>query len=247
MDALVLLDLLGSRDPSIQSYFPATGWMFDALREIDLKLGQRGMLGTLGEKKWEGWTERMTWFQKRSGGGFGWGGISDGQYRGGSWGRGWAGVGRVGETKLTGLSVFCFASDHLPFLRRGVEILHRTFPHVLLTPRVLRPLSALRAQSDLLAFSKHVFQSSLLPSLTCGTRSRTMRRRSICRRFVGGISSCASGRQSTLASSRISRLLGQRRARKESQRRRGEMSLHRQRRRRGIRSSGVAGNFDTTR
>jgi glutaminyl-peptide cyclotransferase len=95
MDALVLLDLLGSADPTISSFYPTTGWMFDQLRDIERRLGAAGRFAKLGEASWTNDQKAglgRSWFRKRDAG------------------RTWIGGG--------------ISDDHLPFLQRGVEILH---------------------------------------------------------------------------------------------------------------------------
>lgn len=99
MDALVLLDLLGAANPTISSFYPTTGWMFDQLRDIERRLGAAGRFATLGEASWTADEKTglgRSWFRTRDTSGRTWigGGISD---------------------------------DHLPFLQRGVEILHGRF------------------------------------------------------------------------------------------------------------------------
>lgn len=90
MDALVLLDLLGAADPHIQSYYPSTGWMFDELKAVEARLGVNGILGQLGDDLWQytgsskklsDWNQSRSWFAKRVKGQFGWGGISDGEFK----------------------------------------------------------------------------------------------------------------------------------------------------------------------
>lgn len=101
IDALVLLDLLGAANPSLSSFYPSTGGLYDQLINVEARLGKAGKFRGLGETSWEGDKEDgkgKSWFAERKGKTWVGGGISD---------------------------------DHLPFLQRGVEILHRTLSSLL--------------------------------------------------------------------------------------------------------------------
>jgi len=107
---MILLDLLGSKSPLIQSYFLSTAWLFDGLVAAEQRLGQLGVFddpkpqarGVEGGE-WNGW---QSFFVPRTG---------------------WAmQFGRI-------------ADDHMPFLHRGVNILHviaSPFPSVWHTLKV---------------------------------------------------------------------------------------------------------------
>lgn len=95
MDALVLLDLLGAANPTISSFYPTTGWMFDQLADVERRLGAAGRLAELGEPAWaadKNGGVGSSWFRKRD----------------------------ASRTHVGG----GISDDHLPFLKRGVEILH---------------------------------------------------------------------------------------------------------------------------
>jgi glutaminyl-peptide cyclotransferase len=96
IEHLVLLDLLGASRPSIQSYFPETGWLFDELLSAETKLGEEGHLTGPGSA-----ADRYHSFFKK----------------------------RTGQESVYGY----IGDDHLPFLSRGVSILHvisSPFPRV---------------------------------------------------------------------------------------------------------------------
>jgi glutaminyl-peptide cyclotransferase len=87
IEHMVLLDLLGAANPSIRSYFPDTGWLYDQLIDAERRLGENGYFNQDGQAS----NDWKSWFFKRSGQEDVFGGIED---------------------------------DHLPFLQRGVNILH---------------------------------------------------------------------------------------------------------------------------
>jgi glutaminyl-peptide cyclotransferase len=89
IDHLILLDLLGAAEPSIQSYFLSTAWMFDGLIDIEKRLNGANLAPT-----------QDSFFIPRTGLEHNDHGIGD---------------------------------DHIPFLNRGVSILHliaNPFPRV---------------------------------------------------------------------------------------------------------------------
>jgi len=87
IEHLILLDLLGAQHPSIRSYFPETGWLFDELLAAETNLGKGGHLTgpALAADRY------YSFFRKRTG------------YE--------TAYGYIGD-------------DHLPFLTRGVSVLH---------------------------------------------------------------------------------------------------------------------------
>jgi glutaminyl-peptide cyclotransferase len=95
IDHLILLDLLGSQTPLIRSYFLSTAWLFDGLVAAEHRLGQ---LGVFDEPKPQAQP-----------------------VEGGEW-TGWQSffVPRTGWDLQYGR----IADDHIPFLHRGVNILH---------------------------------------------------------------------------------------------------------------------------
>ena len=112
---LVLLDLLGATNPTIRSFYPATGWFFDEFLHAETRLGEAGFLwdgvadaqaysaakGKVGAK------ERSFFAPRGAMNGYG-GGIED---------------------------------DHIPFLKLGVPIVHMiTVPF----PRVWHTINASR-------------------------------------------------------------------------------------------------------
>lgn len=87
MDLFVLLDLLGSKEPRVPSYFKTTHWAYQRMATVEKKLRKAGMFKSA--------TEQTTPF------------LHEAEKKETDM---WAG-GRVED-------------DHLPFLMRGVEILH---------------------------------------------------------------------------------------------------------------------------
>jgi hypothetical protein len=87
----VLLDLLGSKDPQVHSYFPTTHWAYQALGKLETRLRSlKQFKSSLAESEKE-----AQWLVDTP--------KSERDLR--QWGMG-------------------IEDDHLPFLRRGVEILH---------------------------------------------------------------------------------------------------------------------------
>lgn len=110
IEHLILLDLLGAYNPLIRSYFPDTGWMFDALIDIEKRLGDSGAF-EYGEDKSMAPGSWRTWFVPRK------------QYN--------YGFGHIGD-------------DHVPFLKKGVSVMHiisEPFPRVWHTMRVVISLT----------------------------------------------------------------------------------------------------------
>jgi glutaminyl-peptide cyclotransferase len=50
IDHLILLDLLGTPNPSIRSYFPDTGWLFDAMISVENRLALSGAFGSAAQE-----------------------------------------------------------------------------------------------------------------------------------------------------------------------------------------------------
>jgi hypothetical protein len=105
IEHLVLLDLLGAPRPLVRSYFPDTGWLFDALISAETRLRDAGILNAaeLGGR---------SFFRGRT---------------------------------AADHSLSYMGDDHVPFLQRGVSVLHviaEPFPHVWHTLGVsnLRPI-----------------------------------------------------------------------------------------------------------
>lgn len=91
----VLLDLLGSKNPTVQSFFPTTHWAYQKLANVERRLRDLGMFKSEGK----------SWFPDAS----------------------------KSEREVSPQDPV--ADDHLPFLRRGVEVMHvvdfmRGFPKV---------------------------------------------------------------------------------------------------------------------
>ena len=81
----VLLDLLGSKDPFIPSYFQTTHWAYQQMGKVEQRLRKSGRLRTRASNTW------FPEIDKKSSDRFVGGGIGD---------------------------------DHVPFMERGVEVLH---------------------------------------------------------------------------------------------------------------------------
>lgn len=105
IEHLILLDLLGSRQPSIRSFYADTAWLFDAMANVEQRLGDSGHFAygkeqSMAPNKWR------SYFRPRHGA--------------------TVNLGYVGD-------------DHLPFLKRGVSVLHiiaEPFPAVWHTLKV---------------------------------------------------------------------------------------------------------------
>lgn len=126
IDHLILLDLLGSKSPMIQSYYLSTAWLFDGLVAAEHRLGQLGVFDEAEPQAqpveggaWTGW---QSFFIPRTGFDVHYGRIMD---------------------------------DHTPFLHRGVNILHvvaSPFPSVWHTIKVTHRVVAPLACSNLFLF-----------------------------------------------------------------------------------------------
>ena len=89
IEHLILLDLLGARDPIVRSNFPDTTWLFDAMASAERRLGDSGafVFGNqtdMAPGKWK------SYFLPRA----------------------------------TTTEVKIIPDDHIPFLKRGVSVLH---------------------------------------------------------------------------------------------------------------------------
>lgn len=106
IEHLVLLDLLGAANPTIQSYFLDTAWLFDSLIQAESRLSD---VSAFGGSDGVSASEAQKWksfFRPRTGLELNFGGIED---------------------------------DHIPFLKRGVSVLHlitNPFPRVWHTLKV---------------------------------------------------------------------------------------------------------------
>jgi hypothetical protein len=99
IEHLVLLDLLGAANPTVQSYFLDTAWLFDGLIQAESRLADVSASASEAQK-WK------SFFRPRTGHELNFGGIED---------------------------------DHIPFLQRGVSVLHlitNPFPRVWHTLKV---------------------------------------------------------------------------------------------------------------
>lgn len=99
LEHLILLDLLGTPDPWIRSYYLETAWLFDSLVSAEQRLGRAGAFA-YGDEQSMAPGRWRTFFRPRS--------EHDAYY------------GHIGD-------------DHVPFLRRGVSVLHliaAPFPYV---------------------------------------------------------------------------------------------------------------------
>ncbi|KAL3712165.1 hypothetical protein TMatcc_000861 [Talaromyces marneffei ATCC 18224] len=92
----LLLDLLGSKDPLIQSYFPTTHWAYQSMADLERRLRSLKQLKSSPnfDSKSEQTADEPQW-------------LADAE---------------KGEHLLKAWTTI--QDDHLPFLRRGVEILH---------------------------------------------------------------------------------------------------------------------------
>lgn len=96
---MILLDLIGVSSPYIRNFYTETGWLFDAFVEAEDRLGASGAL-------WE-----------------------DTRARGAKWEIQGMGAGRsrrIFERRRDTAQVYAgrIEDDHLPFLEKGVPILH---------------------------------------------------------------------------------------------------------------------------
>jgi glutaminyl-peptide cyclotransferase len=109
IDLFLLLDLLGSAGPTVPSYFKTTHWAYQKMAAIEHRLRERGLFKSSPNhsskmaKRANKKTRREPYFLPEADKG-------DGFFRGGY-----------------------IEDDHVPFMKRGVEILHMIpspFPHV---------------------------------------------------------------------------------------------------------------------
>ena len=95
IEHLILLDLLGAKDPRVQSFFLDTAWLFDKLVSSEKRLSESGVLGLNAEVK---------------------------------------GLKSFFVPRVDALHNYGFIEDdHVPFMQRGVSILHvitNPFPKV---------------------------------------------------------------------------------------------------------------------
>ncbi|KAI5808799.1 peptidase M28 [Peziza echinospora] len=90
IDLFLLLDLLGSRDPHVPSFFKTTHWAYKAMSDLEHRLRELGVFKT-GKRKADR-SENFLYQPDKKPAEFGWGGgVQD---------------------------------DHIPFLKKGVDILH---------------------------------------------------------------------------------------------------------------------------
>lgn len=52
IEHLILLDLLGAKNPAIQSFFLDTAWLFDAMAAAEQRLHSTGALNVAGTNEW---------------------------------------------------------------------------------------------------------------------------------------------------------------------------------------------------
>jgi len=118
IEHLILLDLLGAKNPLIRSYFLDTAWLFDAMVSAEKRIGDSGAF-SYGDDQSMAPGSWRSWFVPRETNGMNFGFIGD---------------------------------DHVPFLHRGVSILHviaMPFPHVWHTLKVGGSLVSLKAAADM--------------------------------------------------------------------------------------------------
>lgn len=105
IEHLILLDLLGAPRPQIRSYYLDTAWLFDAIANVERRLGDSGAFA-YGDEKGMAADKWKSYFAPRT-----------------------ANVRNYGYV----------GDDHVPFLQRGVSILHliaEPFPRVWHTLKV---------------------------------------------------------------------------------------------------------------
>lgn len=103
IEHFILLDLLGSPNPQIRNYYSDTAWLFDQLSSAETRLGEEGHFAWTDAKAEVKEMDKSKW-------------------------KSWFKT-RTGATQYSG----GISDDHLPFLARGVSILHviaNPFPHV---------------------------------------------------------------------------------------------------------------------
>lgn len=116
IEHFILLDLLGAKQPLIKSYFAETAWLFDAFAAVEKKLGEGGM---------------FTWKTDK-------GDVipDSADMAPGKW------KSYFKPRSGTAKTYTYMGDDHVPFLHRGVPILHiisEPFPSVWHTLKVSEP------------------------------------------------------------------------------------------------------------
>ncbi|KAL8686229.1 MAG: hypothetical protein Q9218_007254 [Villophora microphyllina] len=100
----VLLDLLGAKNPTVPSYFKTTHWAYRKMAKLEERLRSLSLFESAAKKSGGSKRDDKTWFPE-----------SDKEKKGGRW--------------LGGM----IGDDHMPFMERGVDILHiipTPFPRV---------------------------------------------------------------------------------------------------------------------
>ena len=99
MDVMILLDLIGVSSPVIRNFYMDTGWLFDAFVSAEDNLGKLGILWEHSSVEGDRWDTQ---------------GLTGGRTR------------RIFEKRNNKAQVYAgrIEDDHLPFLERGVPILH---------------------------------------------------------------------------------------------------------------------------
>lgn len=79
IEHLVLLDLLGSENAIVQSYYPSTAWLFDGLSAAEHRMGLLGLFNEAMGSNAEGgeWHPWNSFFKPRTSYEHQWGGIQD--------------------------------------------------------------------------------------------------------------------------------------------------------------------------
>lgn len=126
IEHLILLDLLGAPNPSVQSFYISTAWMFDGLIDVERRLDEGGLLERLNPdsvgKKGKAKTKKGTGAKRKTKSFF---------------------KPRTGASMYGGIE-----DDHIPFVKRGVSILHvipTPFPKVWHTLKVCSTLFSILA------------------------------------------------------------------------------------------------------
>lgn len=99
IEHLILLDLLGTPNPAIRSYFLDTAWLFDAMVSAERRLGESGAF-TYGNEMSMAPGKWRSYFTPRT---------------------------------TSTMNFGYMGDDHVPFLKRGVSVLHiipEPFPFV---------------------------------------------------------------------------------------------------------------------
>ncbi|KIK58307.1 hypothetical protein GYMLUDRAFT_202786 [Collybiopsis luxurians FD-317 M1] len=101
VEHLILLDLLGAKDPAIKSYFKDTAWLFEQLKNTESKLGAMDAFVFEDDTSMSSTTYRSYFHPV--------------------------------PLASNSINMGYMGDDHVPFLRRGVPVLHlisEPFPHV---------------------------------------------------------------------------------------------------------------------